>query len=140
MTTKSQPFSLRLSPRMDMLVAEEARRTRRSKGAIIEALADEALRIRRYPGIAFRGVDWERRPWIMGTALDIWEIVRAYRDFGCIEDMTRETDLTDRQIRLALAYYEDFPDEIDLAIAEADRTLDELHALFPTIDIVFVDA
>lgn len=134
MAPKSQPFSLRLSSQMDALITEEARRTRRSKGAIVEALAEEALRSRLFPGIAFRGSDWERRPWVIGTALDVWEIVRAYADFGSVERMSRETELSGRQIRLALAYHERFPAEIDAAIVEASRPLDELQRLFPTID------
>ncbi len=30
-------------------------------------------------GIAFRGADWNRRPWMTGTAFDVWEIVAASR-------------------------------------------------------------
>jgi uncharacterized protein (DUF433 family) len=136
MAAKSQPFSLRLSSRMDALITEEARRTRRSKGAVVEALAEEALRNRLFPGIAFRGTDWERRPWVIGTALDVWEIILAYDDFGSsIERMVRETDLTERQIRLAVAYYEHFPDEIDAAIAETRQPPEAFRVLFPTIDI-----
>ena len=77
MATKSAPFSMRLSKRMEALVDVEARRTGRSKGAIVEALAEEALRMRLFPGIAFKGADWERRAWIIGTALDVWQIVDA---------------------------------------------------------------
>jgi predicted transcriptional regulator len=39
---KSEPFSLRLSPELEAMVTEEAGRTRRSKGAVVEALAEEA--------------------------------------------------------------------------------------------------
>jgi uncharacterized protein (DUF433 family) len=120
---------------MDALIAEEALRTRRSKGAVVEALAEEALCNRLFPGIAFRGIDWDRRPWVIGTALDVWEIILAYDDFGSIERMVRETDLTERQIRLAVAYYEHFPDEIDATIAETRRLPEEFHTLFPTIGI-----
>jgi uncharacterized protein (DUF433 family) len=136
MTSKSEPFTLRLSSCLDSFVTEEARRTRRSKGAVVEALAAEGLRTRLFPGIAFRGADWERRPWIIGTGLDVWEIVRAYQDFGSFNRMVAETDLTERQIRLALAYYERFPDEIDAAIAEDRRSLDDLHERYPTIDML----
>jgi len=41
--------------------------------------------MRLFPGVAFRGADWERRAWVMGTALDVWQIVDAYRDFGSME-------------------------------------------------------
>lgn len=130
---KSEPFSLRLSPTMETLIREEARRTRRSRGAVVEALAEEALKTRLFPGIAFRGADWERRAWVIGTALDVWQIVDAHRDFGSIEKMAADSDLTERQIRLALAYYERFPQEIDDIIELNRATLDELRTRFPTI-------
>ena len=136
MTRKSQPFSLRLSPVLDELVSEEARRTRRSKGAVVESLAEGALRSRLFPGVAFRGADWERRPWVIGTALDVWEIVRAWQDFGSVERMVNETDLTERQIRLALAYYQRFPEEIDAAIRESRASIRELTQRFPTVDVI----
>jgi len=135
---KSQPFSLRLSPRVEALVAEEARRTGRSKGAVVEALAEEALKTRLFPGMAFRGVDWERRAWVIGTALDVWEIVAAFGDFDSVEQMAKKSDLSERQIRLALAYAEHFPDEIDDAVARGGRALDQLRAEYPTIDVASV--
>lgn len=138
MARKSEPFTLRLSPSLDALITEEARRTRRSKGAVVESLADEALRARLFPGIAFRGTDWQRRPWIIGTALDVWEIIRAYQDFASVERMVAESDLTESQIQLALAYYERFPEEIDAAIADDRRSLQELRDRFPTIDVLIV--
>jgi hypothetical protein len=91
---KAAPFSMRLSDTTDRLVTEEARRTRRTKGAVVEALAEEALRTRRFPGIAFRGSDWNRRPWVIGTALDVWEIVAASRSYGTPSEMAAATDLT----------------------------------------------
>jgi uncharacterized protein (DUF433 family) len=127
---------MRLSPTVDALVTEEAARTRRSKGSIVEALADEALRARLFPGIAFRGADWERRPWVIGTALDVWQIVEAYRDFGSIERMVEEGSLTERHIRLALSYHARFPEEIDEAIVRNRRPLAELRAEFPFIDAI----
>jgi len=45
----------------------------------------------------------------------------------------REGDLSERQIRLALGYHERFPEEIDAAIAENRRSLEELRAEFPFI-------
>jgi uncharacterized protein (DUF433 family) len=92
-------------------------------------------RSRLFPGIAFRGSKSERRPWIIGTALDVWEIIRAYQDFGSIDRMLQESDLTEAQLRLALAYYDRFPEEIEEAIAENRRSLDVLRMQFPSIDV-----
>ena len=133
---KAAPFSMRLSDVTDQLVSEEAKRTRRTKGAVVEALAEEALRTRRFPGIAFRGSDWNRRPWMIGTALDLWEIVAASRTHRTPSEMAAATELTEPQIRLALAYYAEFPDEIDAAIADSARPLAELQRQYPTIDTI----
>jgi hypothetical protein len=132
---KSAPFSMRLSSDIEEMVVAEAERTRRSKGAVVEALTAEALKMRLFPGIAFRGIDWDRRAWVIGTSLDVWEIVRASRDFDSVEQMVTESDLDERQIRLALAYHERFPAEIDQAIDRSGRTIDELGSGYPSIDI-----
>ena len=131
MAAKSKPLSIRISPGTEELIAAEARRTHRSKGAVIEGLAEEALRARMFPGIAFRGEDWDRRPWVIGTALDVWQIADAYRDLGSVEAMVGAGELSERQIRLALAYYERFPEEIDEAIALQRRPLAQLRAEYP---------
>ncbi len=118
-----------------MLVDREARRTGRSRGAVVEALAAEALRMRLFPGVAFRGTDWERRAWVIGTALDVWQIVEAHRDIGSVERMAEEGSASERQIRLALDYYKMFPEEIDSAIAENRRPIEQLEAEFPFIAV-----
>lgn len=137
---KSTPFSIRLSEETDRIVTAEAKRTKRSKGTIVEALAEEALKARLVPGIAFRGEDHDRRAWLIGTALDIWQIIEAHQDFN--EDFDRmvgESDLTERQLRTALAYYERFPDEIDEFIASNRRSLQQLREAYPHADVIVVD-
>jgi uncharacterized protein (DUF433 family) len=135
MAAKSAPFSMRISKSLEVLVDHEARRTGRSKGAVVEALAEEALRLRLFPGIAFRGTDWERRAWVMGTAFDVWQIVQAYQDIGSVERMAEDGSAGERQIRLALDYYKRFPDEIDEAIAENRRPIEQLEQEFPFIAV-----
>jgi hypothetical protein len=138
-STKSAPFSMRLSERMEALVQSEAQRTGRSKGAIVEGLAEEAMRMRLFPGVSFRGADWERRAWVIGTALDVWQIVDAYRDIGSIESMVEGGSASERHIRLALDYYKRFPEEIDAAIAENRRPIEQLEEEFPFIEVSRID-
>jgi len=130
---------MRLSKRMEALVDREATRTGRSRGAIVEALAEEALRMRLFPGIAFRGTDWERRAWVIGTALDVWQIVDAHRDIGSIERMAEGGSANEHQIRLALDYYEMFPEQIDAAVADNRRPIEQLEKEFPFITVSRVD-
>ena len=131
---KGQPFSVRLEDETERLVEAEARRTRRSKSAVVETLTEEAARVRRFPGVAFRGDDARRRAWVIGSGLDVWEIVQMVEEFGSTKKLVADTQLTLAQVRLALAYRDAYPLEVDEAIADNRRSLDELRALFPFIE------
>lgn len=130
---KTEPFSIRLSPATDAIVTDEARRSGRSRGAIVEELALEAAKMRLFPGIGFRGRP--RRAWVIGTGLDVWEIVDLLgsfeRDGAAILD--NYPLLSERALRLAQAYAERFPDEITHFLEGNRRPLDELRALYPFI-------
>lgn len=131
---KTQPFSVRLGASADLLVTEESRRSGRSRGAVIEELAEEAAKMRLFPGIGFRGRP--RRAWAIGSGLDVWEIVELLGSYGGDAEKLREHHplLSDRHLRLARAYAERFPDEIE-AFVEANRPpLEELRALYPFLE------
>lgn len=129
---KSRPFSIRLSQTTNRYVEAEARRTKRSKGAIVEALTEEAARMRRFPGIAFRGEDAMREAWVVGTGLDVWELIELLQDFGSVERLLEDHKrLSRRSIELAQAYYAGYPEEIDEKIADNRRPLSELRELYP---------
>jgi uncharacterized protein (DUF433 family) len=132
---KGEPFSVRFTLPTDRVVAEEARRTHRSKSAVVELLAEEAVRTRRFAGIGFRGEDAGRRPWVIGSGLDVWEIIQMVEDFGSIERLLAETHMTEHQVRLALAYRESYPDEVAEAIAQNRRAPEEWHELYPFVEL-----
>jgi uncharacterized protein (DUF433 family) len=132
---KGEPFSVRFSLPTDHLVEDEARRTRRSKSAIVEALTEEAVRTRRFAGIGFRGEDAARRPWVIGSGLDVWEIAQMLEDFDSIESLVEQTQLNERHVHLALAYRNSYPDEIAQAIAENRRTAEQWRELYPFIEL-----
>jgi uncharacterized protein (DUF433 family) len=50
--------------------------------AVVRDLLEEALRMRRCPGIVFVDGPTGRRPVLAGTGLEVWEVVKAYRDCG----------------------------------------------------------
>jgi uncharacterized protein (DUF433 family) len=130
---KGEPFSVRFTLSTDRTVEEEARRTRRSKSAVVEALTEEAVRTRRFPGIAFRGDDARRRPWVIGSGLDIWEIIQMLEDFGSVQRLVKETQLNERQVRLALAYRDSYPQEIAEAIGANRRPAENWLELYPFV-------
>ncbi|MGH9226979.1 MAG: hypothetical protein ACRD2W_25075 [Acidimicrobiales bacterium] len=133
---KGQPFSVRLEEQTQKLVEAEARRTRRTKSAVVEAFTEETARTRRFPGIAFRGDDARRRAWVIGTGLDVWEVIHMLEDFGSAEALVGDSSLSLAQVRLAVAYRDAYPDEVDAAVADNRRPLADVAVLFPFIDVV----
>jgi len=129
---KGQPFTVRLTPSTEDWIDREARRGKRTKSAVLEELLDEAIHARRFPGIAFRGPAHSRRAWLVGTALDVWEIIEAYQAVGEAR-LVAEGDLSAAQVHLAVSYYRTYPDEIDEAVSENGRAEGEWHALYPSV-------
>jgi hypothetical protein len=129
---KSKPFTIRLSDEVGGWLDRENRRTKLPKSALLEVLAEESIRTRRFPGIGFRGAEHSRRAWVIGTALDVWEVAELYKDKGR-ERLLSEHNVSERQLDLALSYHEAYPREIDEALEENVRTPEEWHELYPAI-------
>lgn len=114
-----------------------ARRQRRDLSSVINEMLEEALRMRRIPGIVFTDDSLGgRAARVEGTGLEVWEIIGGYLNLdGSWERLREAFDwLADQQLRAALAYYEAFPDEIDEAVAEnASWTPERLRAEFPAL-------
>lgn len=89
-----------------------------------------------FRGIGFRGAKGARRAWVIGTDFDVWQIVDAHRSFDLAQSMLGGDGAAgERQVRLALAYYERFPEEIEADIVENHRKLEELREKFPFIAV-----
>jgi uncharacterized protein (DUF433 family) len=130
--TKGRPFTVRLRPEVERRLEEEAGRARRPKTVLLEALADEGLRMRRFPGIGFTGPEHDRRAYLSGTGLEVWEVVELYRDYGEEIDLLLEAHpVTERQLRVALAYRREYPEEIDRHVRENARTSEEWEEIYP---------
>lgn len=137
---KGDAFSIRLSATTDKFVEAEARRRKRSKSAIVEALTEEAARMQRFPGIAFRGEDYKRRAYLVGTGLDVSDVIRILRSYGEAATEVRDDypNLTAHAIRLAEVYEREFPDELEAEIVSNEASDDEIRALYPLVELVEV--
>jgi hypothetical protein len=131
--SKSQPFSIRLAEHADLLVRDEVRRSGRSRSVVVEELAEEAAKTRLFPGVAFRGTP--RRAWVIGTGLDVWEILELLRSYAGDEQQLRAAHplIGAGHLRLARAYGERFPEEIAAFAEDSRRPLDELQRLYPLL-------
>jgi uncharacterized protein (DUF433 family) len=130
--SKSKPFTIRLSAEVGGWLERENRRTRLPKSALLESLAEESIRTRRFPGIGFRGPEHSRRAWVIGTGLDVWELVELCEGKGK-ERLLSEHNISERQLDLALSYYEVYPREIDEAIQENARSPERWHEISPSV-------
>ncbi|MBI4408132.1 MAG: DUF433 domain-containing protein [Gemmatimonadetes bacterium] len=94
--------------------------------AVVELL-DEAIRMRRAPGVVFVDGPRGRRAVVAGTGVDVWEIVASWREVG--EDYRRLRAayewMAEPQLRAALSYYEFYPEEVDARIALEERWTQE---------------
>jgi hypothetical protein len=108
------------------------------KSRVAERLIDEGLRMEEFPGVVFRDGPTGRRVALLGGP-DVWEIVADLKQAGRrrgadpFEVIARGTGLSEQQLRLAVAYYGRYPDEIDARIERneelqraAEQALDKL--------------
>jgi len=84
-----------------------------SKGAI--SLLEEAVRASRVPGILFVQRRDGRRPAIAFSGLEVWEIIATWKEGDESWEALVEAypELSETQLRAAVAYYQAYPDEID---------------------------
>jgi hypothetical protein len=101
---------------------------------IVEELADEALRTRRFPGIGFRDEPPHRRAWVVGTGLDVWELCDLVDRYSDIETLVGDFPLVEaRHCDLARAYQRTYPDEIAEQKDDNDRPPEERLERAPPI-------
>lgn len=100
--------------------------------------AEEAARMRRHPGVAFRGDEERRRAWVVGTPFDVWVVVDLYRGKGKAR-LFEEHPISERQLEIALSYYGEHPEEIDEIIRENDQPLEYWREKYPNLDIQVVE-
>lgn len=121
----TRPTSFRLPEELLARLEEEGRDRDTSVTALVTALLDEGLKIRRFPGIVYRDGPMGRRASLVGGP-DIWEVVRDLkhtpgRGNKRIQRLAEEVGVSTSRITLAADFYAAHPDEIDRAIAADER-------------------
>ncbi len=101
-----------------------------SRTGLAERYLEEGLRMDEHPGIGFADGPSGRRAVLIGTGLDVWEVVATVRQSrGSVASAARYLELAPAQVRFAVRYYAAFPTEVDdMLTRQADAAAGEEEA------------
>ena len=118
-----------LSVRFDHDVLDRLRRRAASTpgatpSGLVQQLVDEGLRMAEHPGVVFKDGPGGRRP-ALKIGPDIWELIKFLREIDergepAVAAASEVFVISDNAVRAGLAYYTNYPGEIDAWIADAD--------------------
>ena len=132
MAQRSASFSARFEPSLLQRLDRRKHGTRESRSTLAERYIDEGLRMDAHPGIVFRDGPMGRRA-ALAAGPDVWELVSFLRDLdskgdAAIREVAEMVNLSESQVRTALGYYADYPDEIDDRIRADEEAADVAEA------------
>ena len=110
----SRPRSFRFAEALLASLQARARERGESANALLERYLDEGLRRDDHPLIAFREGVGGRRAALVGTRLDVAQVIDTLRESGnSIEAAADYLGVPAQHVRAAIRYYADFRDEVD---------------------------
>ena len=110
----SRPRSFRLPDTLLASLQGRARERGESANALAERYLEEGLRRDDHPLIAFREGAAGRRAALIGTRLDVAQVIDTLRESdNSVELAADYLGIPEQQVRAAVRYYADFQDEVD---------------------------
>jgi uncharacterized protein (DUF433 family) len=110
----SRPRSFRLPDTLLASLQGRARERGESANALAERYLEEGLRRDEHPLIVFREGAAGRRAAVVGTRLDVAQVIDTLRESDNSVEATAEyLGIPEQHVRAAVRYYADFREEID---------------------------
>ena len=112
--------SLRLPPETMSEIERMAKESGQDFTNITKELLEEALKMRRCPGVLFAEGTGGRRARVAGTGIEVWEVIATLKSLKNDLKRLRKTYhwLSNEQIKAALGYYTAYPREIERLIQQ----------------------
>jgi uncharacterized protein (DUF433 family) len=89
--------------------------------SLAERYIGEGLRLDEHPLLYFRDGAAGRRPAVLGTRLDVADIITTLRqNENSVEETAEYLDIPIQQVDAALRYYADYRDEVEALIDQAN--------------------
>jgi uncharacterized protein (DUF433 family) len=109
-----QPLAFRVLPRTLEHLRRRAREAGQPQTALAERYLEEGLRMDEHPLIYFRDGASGRRPVLLGTRLDVADVIETLRQNDrSVERTATYLELPADRIEACLRYYADYGAEID---------------------------
>lgn len=122
-------MSLRLSEATIKRLGARAERAQMPPRTLAQRYVEEGLRMDDHPLVRFVEGPAGRRARLVGTGIDVWEVVAAVRDSdGDVRETAAYLELPVGPVQAAVAYYGAFRDEIDGWIERNEQESAEAHA------------
>ncbi|MGC2375228.1 MAG: DUF433 domain-containing protein [Solirubrobacteraceae bacterium] len=119
-STTKQSVAFRFDPITVRRLKQRARETNAAQTALAERYIEEGLRRDEHPLISFRDKEAGRRPALLGTRLDVADVITTIRqNDNSIEEAADYLELPVEHLDACLRYYADYKDEIDALIEQA---------------------
>ena len=110
----SRPRSFRFSDTLLASLQERARERGESANALAERYLDEGLRRDDHPLIAFLEGPAGRRAALVGSRLDVSQVIDTLRESdNSVEATTDYFGIPEQYVRAAVRYYSEFREEVD---------------------------
>jgi uncharacterized protein (DUF433 family) len=113
-TSTKQSVAFRFDPITVRRLKQRAQEAGAAQTALAERYIEEGLRHDEHPLISFREGEAGRRPALLGTRLDVAEVIETVRqNDNSVQETAGYLEIPPEHVEACVRYYADYKDEID---------------------------
>jgi hypothetical protein len=129
MPATTDHFTLRFRPGVGERLRTQARRMGYAPRTLAQRYVDEGLRRDEHPLVRFADGPSGRRAALVGSGLDVWEVIAAAGESGNdLEETAALLEIPVGLVQAAVAYYGSYPEEIDAQITDNEAEWERGYA------------
>jgi len=123
-----QSVAFRFDPITVKRLKQRARDTHAAQTTLAERYIEEGLRRDEHPLISFRDGETGRRPALLGTRLDVADVIDTIRqNDNSVEEASDYLEIPVAHVDACLGYYADYKHEVDAWIERAHAIAEREH-------------
>jgi uncharacterized protein (DUF433 family) len=128
-----QQLNAQITTRVSSSTRDELEQLARDSGEVTLSFArrllEEGVKRERHPGVTFRNGATGRRAALEGRGMDVWRVMETvWASDGDVDAAAEYLHIAPHEIRAAVAYYADYPEEIDERVRHNRETAERMEA------------